>query len=311
MDILVEVEDCFLSERGLKKGNMHLVSDAEARRQLAEITDRNVRTLPGGSSANTARGVSALGGTSAFFGSIGTSIYGEMYQSALESAGVRTYLHKGLNLTGNAITYITEDHERTFSVHLGAAADVPWSVMDTKILASAKIIHLEGFQFEGKTKETLLQVVKFAKQHNVPVSLDLNDPALIGRNHDLFKEIAREYVNILFANETEGQAFTGHEDSLAVINSLREVADVVILKCGSDGAHIMFDGEITTIAAESVPVVDTTGAGDLFAAGFLYGLTHGYTAAESGSLGARAAAAIIGQIGVDTAVIEGIIPIDV
>lgn len=304
MDILLEVEEEFLATHDLTKGGMELVGSEQCEQQLAAVSGRHITTMPGGASANTARGVAALGGSAVFFGSIGTSIYGGMYKDALISTGVKPYLHQSELLTGNAITYITPDHERTFSVHLGAAAQLVESTIDKKIIADSKVVHLEAFQLEGGTREVLQKVLVDAKTAGTLVSLDLNDVGLIQRNLEFFKEVVRESVDILFANETEGATFAGKSDILDVIEEIKDVAQIVVLKCGADGAYIMHDGNIMTIAAAPANVVDTTGAGDLFAAGFLYGLTHGYSFEQAGELGAKTAAKIIAQIGVNTDFIE-------
>jgi sugar/nucleoside kinase (ribokinase family) len=298
MDVLVEVTDDFLDKHNLRKGSMHLVTPDSAQSQLDEVKSLVVRTLPGGSSANTARGVSALGGSSAFFGAVGSEIYGSMYKGAMDRAGVSTHLYKSDTLTGFAITYITPDHERTFVVHLGAASEVPTSVIDMRVLESSKVIHLEAFQFEGYTKSTLEQVVREVQQYNTKVSLDLNDAALIERNLSFFNEIVTNYVDILFLNEKEAESFTEQSDPKKIIKALQVASDLVIYKCGSDGAQIITQEEVITVAAKSVEVVDTTGAGDLFAAGFLKGITAGQTYADAGSLGAKAAATIITEVGV-------------
>jgi len=306
MDILVEVEDSFVEKHNLAKGGMKLVDVSQSEVQLAELVDTHIKTVPGGASANTARGVSALGGRSAFFGTVGEDMYGEMYDTALSLAGVQTFLHKESVLTGNAITYITPDHQRTFSVHLGAASHMRLEAIDEAVISKSKVIHLEAFQLEGPTKEIIETVIKMARNNQTLVSLDLNDAGLIERNLDLFKKIVREDVDILFVNETEGAAFTGTTEPLEVIEKLKGIANIMVLKCGADGAHIIYEEGVTTIAAEPANVVDTTGAGDLFAAGFLYGLTHRYTHEDAGALGSKTAAKIISQIGVDTSVLEKI-----
>lgn len=299
MDVLVEVDDDFLIAHNLRKSSMHLVTPDVAEAQLREIKNHDVRTLPGGSAANTARGVSALGGSAAFFGAVGSGLYGNMYRDAMQAAGVATKLHEGEALTGFAITYITPDHERTFVVHLGAASEVPLSIVAMETLERSKVLHLEAFQFEGYTKATLEHVVRAVQQYNVKVSLDLNDSALIERNLSFFHEVVTNYVDILFLNEKEAESFTGQQDSKKVIKALQGVAGLVVYKCGGDGAHIITEEGVTTIAAQSVEVIDTTGAGDLFAAGLLRGITIGLSYEEAGALGANAAATIITEVGVE------------
>lgn len=303
MDILVEVDDDFLSEHGLTKGEMHLVSEEEASRYLAAIKEIDTREVPGGAAANTARGVAKLGGKAAYFGAIGTSIYGGMYQDALRSEGVQTHLHENSELTGNAITYITPDHERTFTVHLGAAAHLRSEHIDEAVIAAAKVVHLEAFQFEGGTRSMLERVIALAQKHDTLVSLDLNDAALIERNKELFERVVARDIDILFVNETESEAFTGKSAPEEAIAMLREKVSLSILKVGSEGSYVAAAGELVHVPAQPTEVVDTTGAGDLYAAGFLFGITHGHDITKSAELGTRLATHVISKIGVD---LEGV-----
>lgn len=303
MDLLVEVDDAFLHEHGLIKGRMHLVDESEAEKYLQAVEEKHVKTLPGGGSANTTRGVALLGGSAAFFGAIGSGMYAKMYRDALKSQGVHARLREADTLTGNAITYITPDHERTFTVHLGAASLLRPEDIDEAVIANAKVVHLEAFQFEGGTLPVIETVVKYAKRHGTLVSLDLNDASLIKRNHKALCRFVSEHVDILFVNEDEALAFCGVGDE-AAIEKLAPYAEVVILKLGKDGSRIAAGGEVIPIDIVPTEALDTTGAGDLYAAGFLYGLTRGWDAKRAGAIGSRFAAAVIAKIGVDLSNID-------
>ncbi|MDA8596840.1 adenosine kinase [Candidatus Pacebacteria bacterium] len=299
MDILVTVDEEFLVGHGLTKGEMHLVSESEAAEYLQEISSLDTRELPGGAAANTVRGIAKLGGSAAYFGSVGADAYGDMYRATMQKEGIQTAVAATDQLTGNAITYITPDHERTFTVHLGAASDLAVDMIDESTIAKAKVVHLEAFQFEGGTKAVLEHVIKLAKRYDTLVSLDLNDGSLVRRNLDLFKTIVYDDVDIVFLNEAESSAFAGGGDPDIMFTDLRAHTTFAILKQGSQGSFVGDRQTVHTIAPVPTNVVDTTGAGDLYAAGFLHGITHGFDILAAGSMGSRIASEVIKGVGVD------------
>ena len=253
----------------------------------------------GGASANTTKGVGHLGGSAAFIGVVSGDQYGKEFQKALEEESVSPELVIAEGLTGNAITYITPDGERTFTVHLGVASLLTPAHIDEEIIKKAKVVHLEAFQFEAGTKDMLDHVIALAKQHGTLVSLDLNDASLIERNFDLFHQVLKEDIDIVFANESESLAFTKEADEHKAAQILGEHVQIAVVKRGEAGSVIAEGETITEVPAAPTEVVDTTGAGDMYAAGFLQGLTGGMDLAAAGHQGATLASRVIARVGTE------------
>jgi sugar/nucleoside kinase (ribokinase family) len=298
MDLLIEVDDNKLIEFNLKKGEMHLVEEEQAKQTLEKIHQHQlqIETVPGGSSANTLKAFSFLGGKALLCGKVGTDPHGDIYIQEMQNLGVGTRISKHNSITGHALTLITPDTERTFSVHLGAAIQLAKEDVLEEDIANSKILHLEGYQLEGPTKETVLHAIQLAKKHNTLVSIDLADPALIRRNKDLFKELTKD-IDIIFLNEEEAKEFTQLEPEEA-LKEIAKSVKIVIVKLGIKGSLIYNNNQITKIDSVKAEAVDTTGAGDTFAAGFLYGFCQEWDMKKSGKLGSMLAAKVVEQIGV-------------
>ncbi|PIN73908.1 adenosine kinase [Candidatus Woesearchaeota archaeon CG10_big_fil_rev_8_21_14_0_10_45_16] len=296
MDFLIEVEDNKLLEMNLNKGEFHLVEENEAKQYLEKIKEHKMEIVPGGSVANTLRGLGLLGSKVILCGKVGNDPHGEMYEEKIKEHNVSSRLKKYHATTGHALTFITPDSERTFSVHLGAAIEIEKEDILEEDIKDSKILHLEGYQFEGKTKEVVLHAMELAKKHNTLISLDLADPGVIRRNKEFFLSIIKK-VDILFVNETEAKEFTG-KDEVDALTDLAEHCKIAIVKLGKNGSIISNEGEISMIDPFTANPVDTTGAGDTFAAGFLYGYCNGWDIQRSGKLGSLLASKIIEQKGV-------------
>ena len=298
IDLLVEADEALFASTNLTKGNMYLVDEAEAKRLLAGLKDVKYRHTPGGATANTIKAVAALGGEAVLFAKVGDDAHGSAYIEAIELHGVKTRIGKHSSTTGHALTFITPDAQRTFSVHLGAALMLGKEDIIENDIAQSKVLHLEAFQLEGTTHDTVMHAIKLAKKHHTLISIDLADSLLITRNIDVFKEIVARDVDILFANENEARAFTGKE-GLDALEEMAGMVQIAVLKLGEHGSLISVNGTVTKIEPVTTTAVDTTGAGDTYAAGFLYGYTHGWDAERSGMLGSNLAAKVIEKIGVD------------
>jgi len=297
MDFLVEINDQHFLEFNLKKGEMHLIEEKQAKEILTKLqkSNFNIETVPGGSSANTLKGLALLGSKVIFCGKVGNDEQGLIYEQQMINHQVNPRLSKHSKLTGQAFTFITPDSERTFSVHLGAAIELHKNDIMEEDIKNSKILHLEGYQLEGQTKETILHALQLAKKHHTLISLDLADPGLIRRNHQQLKEIVKNYVDIVFMNEKEAKEFTGLEEEQALQKIKTKIA---IVKLGERGSLISHNNQITKIKPYPAKVMDTTGAGDTFAAGFLYGYCQGWDIEKSGKLGSLMAAKIVEQKGV-------------
>jgi sugar/nucleoside kinase (ribokinase family) len=300
MDFLIEVDDTKLIEMDLAKGHMHLIEQEKAKEILNKIEhhELKIETVPGGSCANTLKGVAALGGSAILCGKVGNDSHGEVYVQEIEAYGVHSRLQKHNSITGHCVTFITPDSQRTFSVHLGAALHFEKLDIFEFDIKKSKILHLEGYQLEGPSKETILYAISVAKKNGTLVSLDLADPALIQRNKDFFQDlIFKGKIDIVFVNETEAKEFTGFEEEKA-LREIAKYAKIAVVKLGKAGSIIQHKDHVTRIEAFAANAIDTTGAGDSFAAGFLYGLCNDWNIEKSGKLGSLLAAKVVEKIGV-------------
>lgn len=300
MDFLIEVEDNKLLEFDLKRGEMHLVEEEKAKEILDKIEKEKLQIefVPGGSAANTLKGVAFLGGRAILCGKVGKDKHGLSYVEQMEEHGVKTRINKHPHkLTGHAVTFITPDAQRTFSVHLGAALHLEKDEIVDEDIISSKILHLEGYQLEGDTKETVLHAMEIARKHGTLISLDLADPGVIRRNKKLLMRVVQDYVDILFVNEKEAKEFTDKEEEQAALE-LGNYVKIAIVKIGERGSIVYNEGAMHYIAPFPATVVDTTGAGDTYAAGFLYGYCCGWTLEKCGKLGSLFASKVVEQKGV-------------
>src|SRR3989338_2485195 len=299
MDFLVEVEDKTLLEFNLKKGEMHLVDETKAKDVLKILENKNttIDIVPGGSSANTLRGLAQLGASVLFCGRVGNYQHGDWYIEALKDHQVVTNMKKHPGITGHAIGFITPDAQRTFSVHLGAGIQFAKEDIIEEDIKESKVLHIEGYQLEGNTQAVILHAMQIAKKHGTKISIDLADPGLIRRQKDILQQVVHEFADIVFVNETEAKEFTGYEETQAA-QVLGQQVEIAIVKIGKQGSIISHQNQITYIAPITANAIDTTGAGDTYAAGFLYGYCKGWPIEKAGKLGSVLAAKIVEQKGV-------------
>ena len=296
MDLTIRVDEATLDRLGLKKGTMQLVDAERSRSILGALAGHAIEKTPGGSAANTAAGVAALGGSAVFMGKVGGDEFGELYREESERMGVSTRLARHGSMTGHAITLITDDSERTFATHLGAAVFFVKEDVAAEDVRSARALHVEGYMLEGAMKEATLYAMHIARENGVKVSIDLADPSLIGRNLDELKKIAIEYADVLYANEDEAAAFTGERGEKA-LEAMASMCDIAVVKLGEKGSLVR-SGNIThRIEPFRVKAVNTNGAGDMYAAGMLYGLAHGLPLERAGKIASYASSRVVAQVG--------------
>jgi len=297
MDLLIQSEYGLLEELGITKGTMHLIDGAKAREIEARIKKVGFSIAPGGSAANTVATIARLGGRTIFYGVVSEDDYGRAFEGHLRSLGVQTRLARSSGMTGRAITFITPDSERTFAVYLGVAGNLPQRSIREEDVKNSKIVHVTGYFLEGTvSRKAALRVMQLAKKHGVKVSVDLSDHNLIKRNIRYLKKIVRDYADILFVNEQEALAFTGKEAEGA-LNELAEVVDIAVVKLGERGSLVKHRGNVFRIECVKAKAVDTTGAGDSYAAGFLYCLSRGCDVETSGKVGSFIAARVVEKLG--------------
>lgn len=300
MDLLVEIDDRTFLDFELNKGEMHLVEEEKAKQLLKKIEDHKLKfeAVPGGSSANTLKGIAFLGGRSILCGKVGNDAHGLMYAQEMKNLGVDTQIKKHSSLTtGHALTLITPDAQRTFSVYLGAAVHLAKEDLLEEDIEKSKILHLEGYQLEGFTKEAVIQAIKWAEKHGTTISLDLADPGLVRRNKELLWKIINEFHPIIFANEKEAVELTGKSEEEAAIE-IGKQAKIAVVKLGEKGSVIYSQDGMHYIAPFPAKAIDTTGAGDTYAAGFLYGYCQDWPLEKAGKLGSLLASKVVEQKGV-------------
>ena len=279
VDIAVSVPDSFLSGANLLKGSMSLVDDVSQKFVLSSIHGMNSSMSSGGSASNVALGVSCLGGKSCFIGKVGVDVNGSFFESTLESRGVVPKLSKdALLMTGSAVAFITPDGERTFSTYLGAASSLKKG--DVLDVPRAKFFHVEAYLLElSDVRDLIMDLVFKAKKQGIKISFDLSDASLVNRIKPIISDFL-EHVDVVFANEDEAKAFTG-EDSFGSARILSNVCEVAIVKLGERGSVVVSGSVQEVIEPEIVKPVNTNGAGDAYAAGFLFARSRGLDLASS------------------------------
>ncbi len=250
--------------------------------------------VSGGSASNTINGISCLGAKAGFIGKVGKDRIGEFYIKDTLLNGVTPHLIQSDTPSGQCLILVSEDGERTMCTYLGAAAELEADELDPEIFKEYDIFHIEGYLIQNH--ELLTHAMQLAKQAGLKVSLDLASYNVVDDNIDFLKEIITQYVDIIFANEEEARSFTG-EEPLKALDILAEYAPVAVVKVGRGGSHIKSANQVYHIQARESACVDTTGAGDLYASGFLYALACDYPLDTCGKLGSLIAGNIVEVIG--------------
>lgn len=298
VDIQLQVDDGFLDHLGVEKGMMTLVESERQVEVLAELAGRDMHRCSGGSACNTVVGVADLGGSGAYASKTGEDELGHFYVNDLRRVGIDVPVGAGDGATGTSVILITPDAQRTMLTHLGISATLDAPDIAPEPIAAASYLYVEGYLFPGEpTRRAALAAIEHAKAANVPVALTLSDPFVVDTCRDLCWDLVRGPVDLLFANLEEARALTGEHDPVECARAIHQHATNVALTLGPDGSLLMHGDRAYPIEGVRVDAVDTTGAGDMYAAGVLYGLTHGLDWQQSGRLGSHAAARIVAQLG--------------
>lgn len=299
VDIIATADDAFLAVHEIQKGGMTLIEETRAN----FLYDRLGQTIQmsGGSAANTAAGIASLGGTPAYIGKVKEDLLGKIFRHDLRGLGVR-FVTRSLDdgaATGRCIVIVTPDAQRSMNTFLGAATEISPADIDPEIVKAAQVTYLEGYLFDKPSaQESFHTAASMAHAADRQVALSLSDTFCAERHRDAFRNLIKGKIDILIANEKEIMALYGVNSFEEAIKAATADCSFVVGTRSAKGAVVMHKGEVTEIPAERVEkVLDTTGAGDLFAAGFLYGVTHGFDMATAGRIGAIAAAEIISHFG--------------
>lgn len=299
VDLQVQVDYPLLRELRLEPGSMTLVDHARQAEVLAALAGQPVNSCSGGSAANTVAGVAALGGRASFCGQVGDDEYGAFYVEDLQRLGVAMIASPIAKPTGTCLVLITPDAQRTMLTHLGASSELSPDDVDAEAIAAAKWCYVEGYLLPGQpTRAAALHAMAIAKEAGAKVALTASDAFCVRACPDLFWELLEESVDLFFCNETEGRALTGIEDPLKAASLIHErAASSVALTYGPQGSLLIHDNRPYPIESIDVRAIDTTGAGDMYAAGILFGITHGMSWPASGRLAAHAAGRIVETLG--------------
>ena len=300
VDVIADADDAFLDAEGLTKGSMRLIDADEAERLYAHM--RPAREVSGGSAGNTAAGVAALGGRAGFIGQVAPDQLGEFYRHDLTAAGVE-FITPAADVgvpTARSMILVTPDGHRTMNTFLGAAQHLPAAALDEQQIRESAVLYLEGYLWDPETpRYAMVRAIEVARSAGRKVAFTLSDSFCIDRHRDGFNElIDGGRIDILFANEAEIQGLAGVPHLESAIAAVRGKVETLVVTRSEHGALATRGDERADVPAEPVrEVVDTTGAGDLFAAGFLVGYTRGLPLADSLKLGAIAAAEVIQHYG--------------
>ena len=298
MDLQVRCDDAFLSANGIDKGIMTLVDESRQQQILAALKEHPVHYCSGGSAANTIVGIADLGGKSAYAGKTGDDRFGGQYLEEMKRLGVAIEVPASPGQTGTCVVLITPDAQRTMLTHLGVSATLSADDINASEIARAKYVYVEGYLFAGdQTRAAALKAIELAKAAGVKVALTISDPFLINFCRAQFQELIEGPVDLLFCNRDEAAALVGSDDPVACAHEIHRHCENVALTLGSNGSILMHEGEVIAVEGVTVEAVDTTGAGDMYAAGVLYGITNGLSWKQAGHLGSHAAAQIVAQLG--------------
>jgi len=299
VDVIADADDAFLERDGLTKGSMRLVDAEEAERLYSRMGPG--REVSGGSAGNTAAGVAALGGRAGFVGQVAPDQLGEFYIHDLRSTGVEFATPPadfGVP-TARSMVLVTPDGHRTMNTFLGAAQHLPVEALDERQIAGAAILYLEGYLWDPETpRYAMVKAIDLARRAGRKVAFSLSDTFCIDRHRDGFNGlIDGGRIDILFANESEIQALAGVPHFETAVRAVQDKVPLLVVTRSEKGAIAIAGGERAEVPAEPAELVDTTGAGDLFAAGFLVGQAQGRGLEESLRIGAIAAAEVISHYG--------------
>lgn len=294
VDILTQIDnDNILEELGIPKGSMHLVNEKSSA-TIGEKLDKYESSMsPGGSAANTIHGLAKMGIKSGFISYVGNDEIGKFFEESMNSVGVQPLVFHSDIASGTARTIISKDGERTFATNLGASVELNESIISDELFKGWDYCYVEGYLIANKA--LLKKAISTAKKNGCKIVLDLASYNVVEDNRDFLNELLPQ-IDIIFANEEEAKSLTNKtaEESLHYI---AEHVDIAVVKIGKKGSLIKRGDEVVTIGCNKVDVVDTTGAGDMYAAGFLYGLINNYDLERCGTIGNLLAESIIQVIG--------------
>ncbi|WP_417392942.1 adenosine kinase [Gimesia sp.] len=299
VDIQARVSDATLQKLGFAKGIMTLVDEDIQQKVLGELDGAPISQCAGGSAANTILGIADFGGKAAYAGKVGSDMLGEFDLADMRKLGVTIEVPPAAEgQTGTCVVLITDDAQRTMLTNLGVSATLSVDDINEEHIKQSKYVYVEGYLFTGETqKRAAYHAIELAKKHGVRVAFTVSDPFLINLFRDEFQELIEGPVDLLFCNLEEARSLTGKHDAVDCAQVIHNHVPNLALTLGGDGSILMHEGRVIPIEGVEVKAIDTTGAGDMYAAGILYGITNGLSWHQAGHLASHAAARIVSQLG--------------
>ena len=299
VDIEVRVDDKFIKQNSLIKRGMTLSKEEEQKIILQKLDGRITKISSGGSAANTVHGFSILGGETYYFGRVANDLYGRHYTKDMQSCGVGCLEANGQGNTGTCVILVTPDSERTMLTHLGVSSSLDSSDIDEKTIMDTGMVYIEGYLWTGEeTRNTAEKLAEVAKKNKTPVAFTLSDAFVVNNFKNQLIDFIRNNVDILFCNDVEAKALAETEEIGKAFDILKSMTGTIFITLGENGSWASSPNEkkvITNIFPTKA--VDTTGAGDLFAAGALYGIIKNYSLKESAIIGSYCASETVSHMG--------------
>lgn len=269
VDYIIKLnDDSYLDKIKLPKGSMNLVDASFSSSILKDLKDNISQRAAGGSTANTITGLAKLGAQTAFIGKVGKDEVGDFFKNDLKGNGVTEKMFSSSTESGRVAALITPDSERTFATYLGASIELAAADLKTDLFKDYDICFIEGYLVQNH--ELIETACKLAAQNKCEICIDLASYNVVNENRDFLKRIIKEYINIVFANEDEAKSITGAEPEKA-LDILSADTDIAVVKIGKNGSMAKKDGKVYKAGVIKANAIDTTGAGDLYASGFIYG----------------------------------------
>lgn len=298
VDVLATLkDDTLLTEMGLPKGSMQLIDDAKLQQINEQFSRMETHLATGGAAGNTIKALACLGAATGFVGKVGNDSYGDFFRENLKENGIEARLLTSADLpSGVASTFISPDGERTFGTYLGAAAALRAEDLSLDMFKGYAYLFIEGYLVQDH--DMILHAIELAKEAGLQICLDMASYNIVAGDLEFFSLLINKYVDIVFANEEEAKAFTNQADPEEALALIGKKCSIAIVKVGGNGSYIRKGTE--EIKVDAIPVkkvLDTTGAGDYFAAGFLYGLTGGYSLEKCAKIGSILSGNVIQVVG--------------
>jgi len=301
VDTLVHVEDGLLADLKLNKGSMALMDSEHQARVLAQLDHKNLHLASGGSAANTMVAVAQSGGTGVYFGKVAHDTNGEFYKHDMQKSGIEfpvPMAPESALPTGTCVVLTTPDAERTMCTHLGISVTLHKSEIDADLLAQSQVSYIEGYLWDAEQpRAACIEAFEQSKRLGVKAAFTFSDAFLIDRFAKEFHDIVDEYCDIIFCNSDEAKQFFGTDDLHECHQRMAKICDLAFITNSGEGCAVIEQGVVTNVPGFPVKAIDTVGAGDAFAGGTLFGITHGLSPVKSAKWGNYFASRVVATDG--------------